>query len=230
MICKGNILRKNRLVFLNGRSFFNAATFLSPFDAIPTGLYRLCDQSIVQNDETEDMIPRQSNQGAESQGKKHGKGKIFQHLLGDPLCEKFREYTLSLRFFQKSVPPKRHPVGRVMILLYVAEMDRVGYKIPEKCRAEVKEPFPEGFFGDVTFPDYCQDLLFQFVVQRVDEHILILKIPIDGAHRHPGLLRDHRHRGAVKPLLGDQLQSGLYDLVPFIRCVHGANFPPCIRP
>ena len=58
-----NVGRKKRLVILNNHSLFNALFFLSSSDAVPAGFDGLCDQGLVQNDKTQDMIPREGNQG-----------------------------------------------------------------------------------------------------------------------------------------------------------------------
>jgi len=90
-----------------------------------------------------------------------------------------------------------------MILLYIAEMERVSYKMPEKCCPEVKKSFPEGFIGGVVFSKGHHNHPFQLIIQIIDEYILVLEIPIDGAHGYFGLLCDHRHGGAVESLFRD---------------------------
>jgi hypothetical protein len=48
------------------------------------------------------MIPREGNQGTESESKQHNTGEIFQNLLGDSLCKEFRDDVTIVDFAQKS--------------------------------------------------------------------------------------------------------------------------------
>ena len=93
---------------------YTTAYFLYP---IPAGLHGQSDQSLVQSDEAENMIPRNRHDRSKGQGEEDDQGKFLHHLLGDSFFEEIAENIAPFLFPEDLVPTVLHTVWRVVELL-----------------------------------------------------------------------------------------------------------------
>src|SRR5512133_2084537 len=179
------------------------------------------DQRFVQLDETEDMVPGDGQYRAEKEGEQYHHWQVFQYLLGYAQLEQFSEYiAFTRRRTQDFIPPKGHAVGRVVELLQVAKNERIVYEMVQQLRAEMEKTLPERFFDGIPFLQGRHDILFDIPVQFSDQHVLVLKVAVDGPGTDIGVLGDQCHGGTVKAVFRNELQGSPYYLVSFVRFRH----------
>lgn len=137
----GSIHRiKNEHSFLGYPNSRRSTRFLSPH-SVPARLNGTGNEGIVQLDEPEDVIPRHGQERTKGQGKEDGQRNILQDLLGNPF---FEQIVIDIAFLphpQEAFPTERHPVGRVVKLLQITEIEGIVNKVPEQRRAEMEKPF-----------------------------------------------------------------------------------------